>query len=175
MRIYIDHGVEWKDPYRGWAMKWINSNYWKVARYFGSREDAVQECALLYMRVVRHYSGKPLARAHLMALYKTTVFRAWMHYAKSDTKLEDIELFEGTDYAVDRLLALPDQTLYAALCAASWQLQFVLEVIAQAPAELLQLMLAPGPKAKMNKRWKEAAKLRTHKDLVGELRRVLKV
>lgn len=173
MRVFIDHGLEWKDPYRGWAMKWINANYWKVARHFGSREDAEQECALLYFRVVRHYEHIHLTRAHLMALYKTTVLRSWMHYARGDTRLENIEFFEGIDYAVHRLLALPDQLLYASLSAASWQLQFVLEVIANAPSDVLQSMFAANKKSHLNKLWKAAAKLRTRKDLVGELKTVL--
>lgn len=158
----------WKGTgFEGWAQNWVRKNYWRVSNYFPDKQDALQECALLFYKVRAQYAASVKDPAHLMALYKTTVIRAWILYSGKDHLLKYPQpLAEkhilGQDYNYGEL--------YYSLKNASAELRQVLQVLADAPTEALQVMFAQDTLAVMNRRILRMCGLRSRKNILKELR-----
>jgi hypothetical protein len=108
-------------------------------------EDAVQECAAVFVRCKNLYEGKVDNPKWFMSLLKISIVNEFNTMAKrcgrdraaeTDWVTAQVELLDG---AVDH----NNGGLLAALSEASEELREVLMVVAKAPAELLELLL-PG-------------------------------
>jgi NACalpha-BTF3-like transcription factor len=68
--------VAWEGSFEGWSRKYISKNMWRVEPLM-DYSDAVQECALLFLTIRKHYRGKVDNAGWLMSLFKTTVRNHW--------------------------------------------------------------------------------------------------
>lgn len=127
---------EWRGAFEGWSRNWVHRNFWRVRELFGSEDDALQECALIFVRCCRAYEGKVDNPAWLMALFKRAVANDWHTFAQKDGRFRSLPLPEPED-EIDHNPGV----LSAALASGSDELKQFLTVLAEAPAEFLSLLL----------------------------------
>ena len=124
-------------PHEAWARGFVKTNQWRVDRLL-TYEEAVQECALIYVRCCRFYEGKVDNPKWFMALFKRAVERGFHTFSLLNNR--QIELC-AEDAITRPQIDFSDGPLYAALSKASDELKDVLRVLATAPSELMYLML----------------------------------
>ena len=88
---------EWGGAFEKYARGFVSRNFWRVQALYGSEEDAVQECALLFIRIIKKYADTAHNPKHFMALYKTTLQREFHSRALLDPRHRAEEL--PGDYA----------------------------------------------------------------------------
>lgn len=168
-----EYRPEWQgSAFEKFARNWVKRYYWQVAEHFGSKEDAMQECGMLFAKVIDRYCQTVDNPAWLMSLYKSSVMRAWVFYARkasderahivheADTQTEyndEEPIQQQTTHQVD----YNEGPLLVAWQEASSELRQVVYTILNAPAELLDMMFRPHvPKAVLARRTRRMAKLR---------------
>jgi len=72
--------VQWKGVFENYARSWVSKNFWKVREQFGSQEDALAECALIFTRCLRRYE-RPSTIPPGYAIFKRAIANAWTTYA----------------------------------------------------------------------------------------------
>lgn len=161
--------VQWQGPFENYARKWISKHHWRVAATLGDREDALQECAMIFVRCLNHYRHRVDNPAWFMALYKIALVNDWNTLAARDGKARALAMPDP-----DTVITHNDGPLLATLRGASAELRTVLGLIAAAPHEVLEVIFAKGDDAHVNarlKRWGRISALDVN--LVGELRELL--
>lgn len=155
--------------YENWSKKWINRQYWRVAAILGSKEDALQQCAEVYIRCRNKYGCQPIDPSHFMALYKTSIFNEWARLSTKDSlDREHIELSDIEPTEVE----YSSGPLAANYAKASWELKYVLSIIAEAPAETLRVMFAMASMKDLNRRVISMCGLKTRKNILKELKQI---
>jgi hypothetical protein len=172
----------WGGTFEAWAKNYVNDNLWRVDKLF-MFEDALQECALIFVRVARHYEDRIDNPAWLMSLFRIAVVNDFHTLARRNQRIDEAEAAaaelyeEGVDHPAGPLMAL--------LNKASAELREVLRVIAVGPSELISLMLdgTAEPRESVEPAANEAAMSRSlcrlarvknvRSDLLSELRALL--
>lgn len=78
---------EWPGPWAAWAWNYCSRNLWRVNEVLGDMDDAMAECALIWVDCRRRYGASAKSPAHMMALYKRMV-TSWFHsYSVVDTQI----------------------------------------------------------------------------------------
>lgn len=171
---------KWQGAFEGWSRNWVRQNFWRVDRIFQSPEDALQQCAMVFARCLVHYEGTVDNEAWFMALYKRALANHW--YANGARNIANKEIF-GDPHELEALK--PAASLYQdeeeALPgldgaveiweSASGELRQVLSMIANGPAELVEILTEDCPR--LNQRWRRFGRIKAQKDLVGEMRELL--
>jgi hypothetical protein len=150
IRKKLNRIPSWNGAFEQWSYKWVNANYWRVAHVHGSKEDSLQECALVFARCRQHYYDKVDNHAWFMALYKRAIANEWHTHSIRDSRnralvgpsLSDDENYmqiAGNDIGSTNW----GETL-SGLKTNGLDLLDALATIAIAPAELLS-MLVQGP------------------------------
>lgn len=164
---------EWTGAVEGWSKRWVRTNFWRVEVTLGSREDALQQCGMIFAKVCRRYETRVDNAAWMMTLYKRALFNHWIILARKETDnkrmLTDlkIEMLEASVY-------VPSSRLSLLWRMASPELTKVMQTIGNAPAEVLDILLDENAK-NLNRRWRRHCEITTQCDLVGELRQMLLV
>lgn len=161
---------EWKGPFEGWARNWVHANFWRVREVLGSEEDALQECALVFVRCVKRYGTMVDNPAWMMSLFKRAVANEWHTYSLTDSGMRSLEINdeEQVDHNTGYLLA--------AITGASAEAQQVIQVVLSAPTEFLDILLGNGKAdsdAMLNRRFRRLLKWKSNVDVVKELRALL--
>jgi hypothetical protein len=176
---------EWNGVFVGWAHGWVHKNYWKVQHIFPTKEDAVQECAVLFAVCLQKYYYVTNPR-HFMSLFTITVVRKWVNYAKEDTAQRDfmIPMNEDNEYGEtaadshhwDNETAHNDGAFYAAMASLSNEAHEVLEKLVAAPAELISLLFESPrsdmripPRIEINRRLRRFFGIKSRVDIMLEL------
>lgn len=165
----------WNGAFENWSRAYVAKNFWRVRSLFGSEEDAVQECAVIFTRCLNYYADKVDNPAWMMALYKRAVANDFHTFALKDQQARSV----GTPLADPdaTLPEIPDYSagpLFAQLAVdASGELRQVLTMIANAPAEMLEIIFASRSEAAINRRLRRICRLPENRDLLGELRALL--
>jgi hypothetical protein len=153
-----------------------------VRELLGSEEDALQECALIFVKCKRSYEGRVTNPAWMMALFKQAVVNDWNTMSQKDSRLRALPLpdaEEGIDHNPGFLMA--------AVSSGSAELQEVVRVIANAPSEFLGMLfnkaedvnsdnaeVAAQAIQSLNRRVKRLCGIRgTATDVISELRAIL--
>jgi len=154
----------WDGSFERWARRYVHLNHWRIAAFVGDKDDALQECALVYLHIVQYYWGKKAANgqtidnpAWLMALFKVAVARRWIdasrHLARQNEfqdQLSDVA-HVYREMAQSSMHGVKEIELNAEIASASHELQSVIRLIANAPHEVLELLL-PASFSKKSKR-----------------------
>lgn len=168
----------WRGPFENYSRAWVAKHYWRVRYVIGSRDDALQECAVVFARVVNSYASKVDSDKWLMALYKTALLNAWNTFAEKDRRIRvtrDPDLLDAANMTCSPV-AENDGPLAMALRGASAELRTVLHMIADAPTELLALMFpdaVEGDNVRLNRVLCRICKIPSGHDIVAELRTLL--
>ena len=119
-----------------YSRNWVRRNFWRVREVVGSEEDALQECAITFLRCIRYYQHTVNNPAWMMSLFKQALARDWHDLATKDDRVRSVPPpadEEGLDFNSGYLSAL--------LSSGSAELGRFLSAIATAPAELVGLLL----------------------------------
>jgi hypothetical protein len=177
--------VEWPGVFENWSHAWVQRNYWKVREHFPTREDAMAHCALIWTRCLRRYEYSVDNPAWFMSLFQRAVANDWTTYAAKSTHqrglIVDQQRFargreEEDESWADRVGPTEDSQGYllTLLGEASEELKQVLKMLANAPAESLEILFSPASPEALNRTWKRWAKIQApSKDVVAELRSLL--
>ena len=87
--------VAWEGPFEKYAAGVIHKNMW---RFWGQHEfsDLLQESACVFYEVRRDYADKVDSPQHLMAIFKTALFRKVIHdVSQRSRKKNDREVIES--------------------------------------------------------------------------------
>jgi hypothetical protein len=162
----------WTGVFETWSRAWVSKHFWRVQHMLPDEQDALQECALVWSKCARAYTGKVDNPAWFMALFKTSVARHWITLSNRDS--EAPERFTIEQEPEDFLALQAEHSagpLAAALAGASAELRQFIVLIASSPAEMLGMLLEPGPDAEMGRRIRRLTGI--YGDLIGELRGIL--
>jgi len=77
--------VQWKGVFENYARSWVSKNFWKVREQFGSQEDALAECALIFTAASGDMSGPSTIRL-VYGDFKRAIANAWTTYAAKSTQ-----------------------------------------------------------------------------------------
>lgn len=129
---------EYRDsPYEGYAIKWLERNYWRFAKTVGSWEDAVSEAALVYYSCRQRYGDRVENRAHFMALFKRCILSRFTDLANTETKTL---AKEKHCKKAPKVTTGFEGNLLVKLREASSELKDVLKIIFDAPGELAEVL-----------------------------------
>ena len=142
---------QWKgSAFEEWTNKFINNNHWRVVHLFSDREDAYQECAVVFAICKDRYRYKVDNPAWFMSLYKIAVINKWNKLSRKDEKHR--ELIDSTavltneydDGASDEATAPgiqpaepPTAPFVVAINELGPELRLVLDRLINAPAEFI--------------------------------------
>jgi len=122
--------------YQGYATNYINKNMWRMRSCVGDFDDAMSLACLCFYDCRKRYGNKVSNQAHFMSLYKRNLACWITECANYDTKFTDtLQQYQST-YKDE---VAPEATLSAALGEASSELKLVLQMIIDAPAEVLSV------------------------------------
>lgn len=165
----LEGKVQWPGVFEGYARKWVSRHFWRVRASLGSEEDALQECALIYVRCYNYYKWKVDNAAWFMSLYKLALVNDWNTLSVADSRFRATVPPPSVD-----TIEPPSGMLAARLHSASDELKHVLSVISEAPAELLGMMLGSTSERINNRtlcRWSGIR--HGEANILGELRDLL--
>jgi hypothetical protein len=140
-----DEPVEWRPVWCGTfeasARTFARKNLWRINKQF-EYEDAVQECAVVFLRCCRAYEGKVTSGGHFMALYKRALINDFNNLARRNQRFELVDIAVVEACRRQPTSELPTALLLSSLGRASAELREVLRVIVEGPAELLKVMFS---------------------------------
>lgn len=181
---YVPRAVRfnWGGAFEGYARGFVRRNFWRVRELLGTEEDALQECALIFVRCKNLYEGKVDNDAWFMSLYKRALALEWITMSGKDSRIRSVPVPEdaqGIDHNVGELSA--------AIAGGSAELKRLFSVLANAPSEFLSLMfnkaelvmsdnpsIAQEASVKLNRRLRRLLGIKNASaDIVSEMRAIL--
>lgn len=126
---------EWGGAYEGWARKWVSKNFWRVRELFGGEDDALQECALIFVRCCNSYATRVDNPAWMMSLFKTAVRNDWHTFAQRDGNMRSVPVPDDLD-----VVDYNHGPFVAALSNVSDELKQVLKAIASSPTDFIDML-----------------------------------
>ena len=163
---------EWKGVFEGWTRNYVNKNFWRVANYFGTHEDAMQECALIFARCADRYAGRVDNLSWFMSLYQTSVQNEWNTFSVKDTNMRKLAM-SSTEVRMSLYQDdLEDSFGPAAAHAASAidEIKLVLCLIANAPSEIIEFVFSTRSPVLLNRRLRRLSGISSQIDIVGVLK-----
>lgn len=158
---------EWGGPFEGYARGFVARNFWRTRYLFGDERDALQECAIIFHRCARLYSGKVTEPKHLMALFKRSLSNDWNVFAQRDARIREFQIDEEEDNFEARVMR-------AATVKGNDEIAVVVKALLEAPSSLISLIFRGPSREKVNRRLKSLFGISKSKlDLVEELRNLL--
>jgi hypothetical protein len=164
----------WNGPCEAFAKRFVAANLWRVQALL-DKDEAIQECAVIFARCCRLYEGKVDNPAWFMSLFTRALSRDF--HTLSNKNAKAVAARQAAKRNRHPIIAeLQDGPVYTALCHASEDLRQVFIVLAAAPQELLGLML--GYPVKDEGAWSRsmcrlARTENVRSDLISELRLLL--
>lgn len=150
--------VAWAGVFEKWSRQWVRRNHWRVKSMMPTEDDALQECALIFCKCLDRYATTVDNPAWFMALYKTSVTRAWATFAIKDgghretfVDSRHLAVTDGQLCAVgdeDTVIVAPAEQgagpLAVALSEVSQECRDVLGMLADAPADVVEYLFGAG-------------------------------
>ena len=135
---------DWGGAFEGWARGFVKRNLWRVAHRLGGPEDALQECAIVFIRCKKLYEGKVLEPKHFMALFKIAVQREFHTLSERDSSAREAEAAQADfDLHQRNDLDFSGGMLAALLSEAPKEVAALMLAILSAPGELLEIVFKP--------------------------------
>ena len=159
----------WGGAYERYARAWVERNHWRIKHYIGGKDDALQECAIIFCRCAAIYKGKVSEPKHMMSLFKIALVNDFNTFAKRDTQQRDLILEPEIEESFEVRLAK------AALTRGSDEAISVVNAILSAPEHLISLVFCNGEQAGLNRRIKRFFKgiSASEHDIAAELKDLL--
>jgi hypothetical protein len=140
---------QWFGAIEGYTVNFLHKNHWKVARQC-EWTDAMQEAYCVFLHVKRKYPQVNEAK-HFMALYKVSLSNRFINLALEDTAMKvEVSAEERNEDDTDWLASSREQigetdnegALSIAIKQAPREIQMVLSLLLNAPAEILETAMA---------------------------------
>lgn len=146
VRPRLHYIPEWVGPFENYARAFVARNHWRVRAKLGSEEDAVQQCAVVFVRCSNKYQATVEGPPHFMALFKTALAREFHTYATQDLKYRHDDLDETqADVAAPRSLA-------SLLAGTSNELRELIGALIDAPEEIVEWIFGSNGLANYDRR-----------------------
>lgn len=163
---------QWQGVFEKWSRNFVHQNFWRVRKLFGTEEDALQECALIFARCRKYYCHKINTNAHFMSLYKTAVFNDFQTFSTRDTRerfvLDQEKTVSNYAYPGDG----PESA--AAIDALSDEAKTVLATLADAPGEVINFIFSNPSREMVSRRLRRMCGIRRYEgDILAEIGAVL--
>lgn len=135
-------------PISNWTSQFVHQNHWRVRLSCPTREDAMQESMLVFVKCKRQYcdTGKVICRPHFFSLYKTSVCNRFHRLANKDTKIRGLEqpMLEDAETNLHDPIGETENSGFLAVMVrqAPEEVKLVLNLLLQAPNELLGMALS---------------------------------
>jgi hypothetical protein len=184
LRLTTPPRFPWPGPFEPWAKQYVRRNFWRVKYVFLTREDALQQCALIFVECLKLYEQTAENDAHMMALFKRSVANHWNKHSKRDGNKRKVGL-EMTDKRMEAYertnVELPTINITMIWTAASSELKEVLTLISNGPADVLDILLTDTfvghnqaqRLRRLNRVWHHFVGIKGRSNLVRELRLLL--
>lgn len=158
---------QWDGVFENYARAFIARNFWRVRFLFGSEDDALQECAIIFWRCNNLYRGKVTEAKHFMALFKRALANDWNVFARRDARIREFQIVEDEE-------SLEVRIMRAATVKGNDEIARVVNVLLHMPASILSLVFQGDDDEKVNRRLKTFSGIsRSTLDVVKELRNLL--
>jgi DNA-binding transcriptional regulator YbjK len=176
---------KWEGAFENWARAWIwgrpgqTGQFWRVEHVFGSEEDALQQCAMVFAKCLAYYGKTVTEPKHMMALFKRAVINHWTHNAKENTKQLAAEAPEPIDQRRNGAELLTtfspdDRALIDIWESASPALRKALTLLSSASPRFFALLVDERISSDiLNRRWQRFAGTHADHNIVDELRELL--
>jgi len=164
---------EWGGVFEKWSRGFVKRNFWRVSALFLTEEDALQECAAIFLHCRNKYAGKLDEPKHLMALYQTALTRAWHTFASRDPHFRCVFMDDDTP-SYDPEPTYNGGPLSVLLSQCDAELRALITAIAEAPSEFLGIIFGDDDTMRITNRVSRMYRIKAGKrDLVNELRELL--
>lgn len=172
----------WRGAFENWSRAYVEKNFWRVRYTFQTKDDALQECALIFARCLNYYADRVDNPAWLMSLYKIAVVNDWNTWATKESQLRSAINFdissdtetESGETVIPPPVVMPDAMLACKLSEASTHLKAALTLLASAPAEVMTTIFSVEfNDTIINRRLKNLCGVHEKVNLLGELRALL--
>ena len=166
---------EWGGVFEKWSRGFVKRNFWRVSAVFVTEEDALQECAVVFIRCRNKYAGKLDEAKHLMALYQTALTRAWHSFARRDPHFRHSYLNDDKTHMEMQITpTYSEGPIAAALAKCDAELTALIHAIVEAPAEFLAIIFQDDDTQRITNRVSRMFRIKAgERDLVAELRALL--
>jgi len=164
---------EWNGVFENWSRKFVKRNFWRVAAIFQTEEDALQECAAIFIKCRNRYIGRVVEARHMMALYQTALNRSWNTFSSRDPHFR-VVFAEREEMSIDEPETAWDMKLSKLLSEVDAELKVAIIAIIEAPDEFLSIIFKGDDTKKITNRLSRMFGIRAgDRDLVVELRSLL--
>jgi hypothetical protein len=85
-RLRPSYTPQWINPFDIYAKRYVDKHFWRVKHAYITKEDALQECAMVFARCARTYAGRIDNPAWFMGIYKIALVNEFNSAALRDTK-----------------------------------------------------------------------------------------
>ena len=162
----------WEGTFERWSHGWVHKNYWRIRHICPSHEDAMQIVALLFVECIHRYGDRIDNPRWLMSLFSRMVINHWNRLAVidkrqrelvSDVMLDDVpeQVTHQMTSLIDILSSLPDE------------LHHVLNILMEAPAEIIDLLIEGRNEESDNRAIKRWCGIKTDTNVLEDIRRIL--
>lgn len=139
-RVPLPH---WQGPFERWSQKFAHKNHWRVRHVIGDdMQDSVQQCGVIFARVLDRYRHRNYDHKHLMAMFKTAVDNEFNSLANKDSRHRDVISDLPLDDDFQGAIEMDTRMLMSRLTfeQASSEAKSVLQMLMDAPAEILETL-----------------------------------
>ena len=162
----------WPGPWAKWASVYVTRQGWRVTETLGGYEDAMAECALMWCKCRRCYGATVDNPAWFMRMYQMTVISQFTDLSNKNTHqimAKDVAAVVMLDHH-----NLHEAELSLRLRGVSSELQQVLDVLFNAPKEILDEIINPSwPMKRIFRAIADHCGIQKSNALMVELRAVL--
>lgn len=131
---------DWPGPWERWARSYSAKHLWRVTNVIGNDiEDAVAECALVYVECRLRYGTKINSPAHFCALYKLCVSSWFNTLSTMDTHFKianDAQLLH--EEPIEELDELVDFRMKVE--TANSEIRDIVNIFCNTPAEFMEVL-----------------------------------
>lgn len=151
----------WEGPIKGFAVNYINVQFWRLQDEYESVDEALQEAYVIFHRIRMRYRGVVDSQAHFMALFKTALCNHVTNVARKSINSRTIRyesslaLNEDTD-TLPEVVTYDEKSFEDILEGAhDAEVRAVLSLFIQSPSDLMQ---------RMSESWGMRGKMKMHGD-----------
>lgn len=167
---------EWNgSTFQSWARRYIGQNLWRVREKVGDADDALQECAIVFIRCRRRYRFTVDNPRWFMRIFQRAVINRFVVYAKraSQERAFREQLEQQPPDLIDSLAHNHLGPLMHAMRYAKGEVQVIIALLLNSPAETLDSLFRSSDPATINRKVQEHLNLDRPVDVIGELRKLL--
>lgn len=163
---------EWGDVFESWSRQFVRRQFWRVQATFITEEDALQECAAVFIHCRNKYAGRIREPRHMMSLYQTALTRTWNSLSARDPGYRTSEF--NPDLHTHNESEEGGGMLAVLFAQCDSELRDLTLAIVNAPAELLAIVFRDNDTSMITRRLSRMFRIKAGKrDLVAELHDLL--